>query len=408
MARKKSNDNAGALGVILFAALATLITFASAVYGVVTLVAWNYYTRKSSRIPNALSDGYFIATRKERREITELEQALADERGNLKRLNSEGKELCKRNDGQYDARSSVGKRLNGETAKSSALIEKFSQALIKLNNYSHQRKLQYLSIKVGAAAWKNASIAYVVALICFSVYTPEWVLGLASFLNSSGWPGTVNSVPSLWGILAAAALVSVVIQQVLRIYYKHSLEHKLEQAEKPAKHVAVIFTEMLAIKSGIGLYDATDLDRAEALFKERQAIRATHSSEEELPRLLTLHDPQEVAKPKLVFAAMSTDLGALAISDTNARQLDGTRSDEVKNQTTQRDLIQPSSVKKRPIWKRLLTSIAFGFMGVIAGFLGFGISGQGNFGTALVLLLPLVGLVWGFQFRQFSQKVYPS
>jgi len=67
----------------------------------------------------------------------------------------------------------------------------------------------------------------------------------------------------------------------------------------------------------------------------------------------------------------------------------------------------PSSVKKRPIWKRFLTSIAFSFMGVIADFIGFGISGQDNFGTALVLLLPLIGLVWGLQFCRFSQKVYP-
>jgi len=78
MARKKSNDNAGALGILLFAALATLITFASAVYGAVVLVAWTYYNRKSSSIPDALSDGFFIATRAESRRIAVMDIALIE------------------------------------------------------------------------------------------------------------------------------------------------------------------------------------------------------------------------------------------------------------------------------------------------------------------------------------------
>ena len=58
---------------------------------------------------------------------------------------------------------------------------------------------------------------------------------------------------------------------------------------------------------------------------------------------------------------------------------------------------------KRTLWKRLVTSVGFGAIGLVSGVVAFGLFGQGDFGTALVLIFPLIGFFWGFKFRQFSQ-----
>ena len=63
---------------------------------------------------------------------------------------------------------------------------------------------------------------------------------------------------------------------------------------------------------------------------------------------------------------------------------------------------------KRTLWKRLVTSVGFGALGLVSGVVAFGLVGQGDFGTALVLIFPLIGLVWGFRFRKFSQNTVQS
>lgn len=63
---------------------------------------------------------------------------------------------------------------------------------------------------------------------------------------------------------------------------------------------------------------------------------------------------------------------------------------------------------KRALWKRLATSVTFGVIGLVSGVIAFGLLGQGDFGTALVLIFPLIGLVWGFKFRKFPQNVPQS
>jgi hypothetical protein len=63
---------------------------------------------------------------------------------------------------------------------------------------------------------------------------------------------------------------------------------------------------------------------------------------------------------------------------------------------------------KRTLWKRLVTSVGFGALGLISGVVAFGLFGQGDFGTALVLIFPLIGLFWGFRFRKLSQNTNQS
>ena len=63
---------------------------------------------------------------------------------------------------------------------------------------------------------------------------------------------------------------------------------------------------------------------------------------------------------------------------------------------------------KRTLWKRLVTSVGFGALGLVSGVVAFGLLGQGDFGTALVLIFPLIGLVWGFRFRKFSRNTIQS
>ena len=386
MARKKSNDNAGALGIILFAALATLITFASAVYGAVVLVAWNYYTRKSSSIPDALSDGFFIATRAESRRISALDKALADERKTLASLESEGRGLKRRNDDEYDERSALGKRLNHELAMSRASERGLVVDLAELRNHSYQRRMHYLGIKVGAASWSKAGIAYITAALCFAIYTPEWVAGLNQFLNNSGWLGQIKFMPMLWGILAAAAFVSLAFQQAARLYFKHSIEQTLAQAEKPDKHAAVMFTELLAAQSDIGLHESDDLDRAEAIFKEREGMQPAAKV---VDAGLTVSPPSTAQEFNPAPPKVESSVHAITSS-----------VDAQPTQTHQR--------MKRALWKRLATSVTFGVLGVVSGVIAFGLLGQGDFGTALVLIFPLIGLVWGFKFRKFSQEVLQS
>lgn len=381
MARKKSNDNAGALGILLFAALATLITFASAVYGAVVLVAWNYYTRKSSSIPDALSDGFFIATRAESRRIAVLEKALADERKILESLESQGRGLSRRGDGEFDERSSLGKRLNRELSSSRAIERGLVIDIAELRTHSHQRRSHYLGIKIGAASWGKAGIAYITSILFFAIYTPEWVAELNQFLNRSGWLGQIKFIPMLWGILAAAALISLAVQQVARLYFKHSIEQTLAQAEKPDKHEAVMFTELLAGQSDIGLHERDDLDRAEAIFKEKEGLR----------QAAKVVDAGKVASPPSTAQKVS-----LAPPEVERSVYAHTAS--VDAQTAQ----MPPRIK-RTLWKRLVTSIGFGALGLVSGVVAFGLLGQGDFGTALVLIFPLIGLVWGFRFRKFSQ-----
>lgn len=386
MARKKSNDNAGALGVLLFAALATLITFASAVYGAVVLVAWNYYNRKSSNIPDALSDGFFIATRAESRRIAALDKALADERKNLVSLESEGRSLKRRNDDEFDERSGLGKRLNHELSASRASKRGLVIEMAELRNYSYQRRSHYLGIKVGAASWSKAGIAYITAILFFAIYTPEWVAELNQFLNRSGWLGQIKFIPMLWGILAAAAFVSLAFQQAARLYFKHSIEQTLAQAEKPDKHEAVMFTELLAAQSDIGLHESDDLDRAEAIFKEKEGI-------------------QQAAKVVDAGKAASPPLTAQKVS---AAPPEVERSAHAFTVSVDAQTAQMPPRIKRTLWKRLVTSVGFGALGLVSGVVAFGLVGQGDFGTALVLILPLIGLVWGFRFRKFSQNTVQS
>ena len=386
MARKKSNDNAGALGVLLFAALATLITFASAVYGAVVLVAWNYYNRKSSSIPDALSDGFFIATRAESRRIAELDKTLADERKILASLESQGRGLSRRGDGEFDERSGLVKRLNHELSSSRASERGLVIDMAELRNHSYQRRSHYLGIKVGAASWGKAGIAYITAILFFAIYTPEWVAELNQFLNRSGWLGQIKFIPMLWGILAAAALISLAVQQTARLYFKHSIEQTLAQAGKPDKHEAVMFTELLAAQSDIGLHERDDLDRAEAIFKEKEGIR----------QAAKVVDAGKVASPPSTAQKVST---APPEVERSAHAL----TTSVDAQTAQ----MPPRIK-RTLWKRLVTSVGFGALGLVSGVVAFGLVGQGDFGTALVLIFPLIGLVWGFRFRKFSQNTVQS
>lgn len=386
MARKKSNDNAGALGVLLFAALATLITFASAVYGAVVLVAWNYYNRKSRSIPDALSDGFFIATRAESRRIAALDKALADERKNLASLESEGRGLKRRNDDEFDERSGLGKRLNHELSASRASERGLVIDMAELRNYSYQRRSHYLGIKVGAASWSKAGIAYITAALCFAIYTPEWVAGLNQFLNNSGWLGQIKFIPMLWGILAAAAFVSLAFQQAARLYFKHSIEQTLAQAEKPDKHAAVMFTELLAAQSDIGLHESDDLDRVEAILKERAGIQPAAKV---VDVGLTV-SPSSTAQ-KVSSAPPEVEMSVHALTAS------------VDAQTAQ----MPPRIK-RTLWKRLVTSVGFGALGLVSGVVAFGLLGQGDFGTVLVLIFPLIGLVWGFRFRKFSRNTIQS
>ena len=255
------------------------------------------------------------------------------------------------------------------------------------SNHSYQRRSHYLGIKVGAASWGKAGIAYITAILFFAIYTPEWVAELNQFLNRSGWLGQIKFMPMLWGILAAAALVSLAFQQAARLYFKHSVEQRLAQAEKPDKHAAVMFTELLAAQSGIGLSERDDLDRAEAIFKEKEGIQRAAKVVDAKPTFSPSSTTQEF-KPALPNVespghAMTASIGA-----------------QPTNQVPQRI--------RRALWKRLATSVIFGLIGLVSGVIAFGLSGQGNFGTALVLIFPITGSVLGFRFRKFSQKVYPS
>ena len=391
MARKKSSDSAGALVLLLFAALvavlATLITFASAAYGFVALVAWNFYTRKSNRIPVALSAGYFIATRAESRSIVELEKSLADTRKELSGLVSEGRGLTRRIDGEYDERSGLGKNLNREISGSRSSESSMVVELSTLRNYSYQRRLHYLKIKAAAAAWRKAGFAYITAIVGFLIYTPSWVAELNQFLNKSGSFGQIKQVPLLWGILAAAAIISIAVQQVMRLYCKYSLQRRLELGVKPDKHVAVRFTELLAAQSGVGLYESDDLSRAEVIFKEREATKKAPDAVAEL---------QPVSKP----SAGQQFRPAPPMAESASPAITASSSTKAA---------APAPVRlKRALWKRLATAVIFGLIGLVSGFITFGLSGQGNFGVVAILILPIVGLAWGFNFRKYSQKVKPT
>jgi outer membrane biosynthesis protein TonB len=314
MVRKKSNDSAGAVGFLLLAALATLITLASAFYGIVLLVAWNFYARKSSRIQTVNSVGYFMPTRQESRQIAELEKAVADARSELKSLQSQGQGLSLRSDGEYDERSSVGKRLNRETGAAFSEERSLVLELDEVRNYRYARLNRYLEIKVGAASWKRAGIAYVIAIPFFFIARPDWVVGLSEFLNKSGWLGTFKAIPLLWGVLAAAAFVSLIVQQAIRLYSRHAIQRALEKGEKPARHAAIRFTEMLANELDIGLCEAADLETAKAIFKEREAtenqtpapsptLTVEVKPEPVVPKVAEQFKPKvnEVPRPKRAF-----------------------------------------------------------------------------------------------------------
>jgi hypothetical protein len=294
--------------------------------------------------------------------------------------------LSRRGDGEFDERSGLGKRLNHELSTSRASERGLVIDMAELRNYSYQRRSHYLGIKVGAASWSKAGIAYITAALCFAIYTPEWVAGLNQFLNNSGWLGQIKFIPMLWGILAAAAFVSLAFQQAARLYFKHSIEQTLAQAEKPDKHAAVMFTELLAAQSDIGLHESDDLDRVEAILKERAGIQPAAKV---VDVGLTVSPPSTAQKVSPAPPEVETSVHALTAS--------------VDAQTAQ----MPLRIK-RTLWKRLVTSVGFGALGLVSGVVAFGLLGQGDFGTALVLIFPLIGLVWGFRFRKFSRNTIQS
>jgi hypothetical protein len=295
----------------------------------------------------------------------------------------------------------LGKRLNKEVAEASYLVKRFCEELAILNNYSSQRREYFIDIKAKAVSWEKAGITYLAAALCFLIYTPEWVAGLNQFLNKSVWLGEVKFLPMMWGILAASALVSIVIQQASKVYYKYALDNKLERAEKPPKHAAILFTEMLAFQSEIGLYEVEDFERAEAIFKEREANQLTQINKADLPSKPTLAEMVET-KQELYLHVVDQIQPLPKPNDRPLEESSALPLQIEKSIQTTTENISPLVIK-RPLWKRLLTSVAFGVFGVIAGFLGFGLSDQGNLGAAMVLIFPLVGLVWGFRFRKFSK-----
>jgi hypothetical protein len=310
-----------------------------------------------------------------------MDKALADERKILASLESQGRGLSRRGDGEFDERSGLGKRLNHELSASRASERGLVVDMAELRNHSYQRRSHYLGIKVGAASWGKAGIAYITAILFFAIYTPEWVAELNQFLNKSGWLGQIKFIPMLWGILAAAALISLAVQQAARLYFKYSIEQTLARAEKPDKHAAVMFTELLAVQSGIGLTERDDLDRAEAIFKKKEEIR----------QAAKVDDAGQVDSPPSTAQRISA---ARPEVESSAHALTATAD----AQTAQ----MPPRIK-RTLWKRLVTSVGFGAIGLVSGVVAFGLFGQGDFGTALVLIFPLIGFFWGFKFRQFSQ-----
>lgn len=170
MARKKSNDNAGALGVLLFAALATLIR--SPRSSMARLFWWlgDPTAENPAAFPMRYQTGFSLQPVRIAA-IAELDKTLADERKVLASLESQGCGLSRRGDGEFDERSGLGKRLNHElsTSRASGLVIDMAE----LRNHSYQRRSQYLGIKVGAASWGKAGIAYITAILFFAIYTPE-------------------------------------------------------------------------------------------------------------------------------------------------------------------------------------------------------------------------------------------
>ena len=189
------------------------------------------------------------------------------------------------------------------------------------------------------------------------------------------------------GILAAAAIISIAVQQVMRLYCKYSLQRALELGVKPDKHVAVRFTELLATQSGVGLYESDDLSRAEVIFKEREATNQALNAVADVQPASKLSAGQQF---KTAPAMAESASPAIAASTSTKAAI-------------------PAPVRlKRALWKRLAASVIFGMIGLVTGLITFGLSGQGNFGVVTILILPLVGLAWGFNFRKFSQKVKSS
>lgn len=256
----------------------------------------------------------------------------------------------------------------------------------EFGNHSHQRKIHNLGMKIGDASWGEAGIASIAAVLFFAINNPEWAAGQKQFLKTSGLFGQIGFIPMLWGILAAAALISLTVEQVVRHYFKYSVEKRLAQAEKPDKHAAFMFTELLAAESDVGLHESDDLDRAKAIFNEREGIQPASKLVDAVQVVSPPSTTQKVSPAKPKFES-----SALAITSS---------VDAQPTQTHQR--------MKRALWKRLVTSLGFGSLGLVSGVVAFGLLGQGDFGTVLVLIFPLIGLVWGFRFRKFSQNTNQS
>jgi hypothetical protein len=379
MARKKSKDSAGALGLLLFAALATLITVAAAVYAVIVFVAWVYYGNKAKRIPPATSDGYFIATHAESRQISELKRILSKERKTLSGLKSEGHELSRRSDGDFDERSALGKRLNREISRSVASERGLVIELTELQEYSHQRREHYLNIKVAAASWRKAGFAFLIAIACFTVYTPTWVSVLNHYLSNSGWMGQINSMPLIWGVLAAAAMVSLAVQQLSRFYYRSAYDKELANGDEPGKLAAAWFTEYLAAQSEIGIYSSEDFERAD---------NKLMVSEQQQPIAVSVMDAPTTQQPPASASQQTAELVEQPVTKSSFSP--------PAESTPPKSTPHPT----RALWKRVLASTLFTALGFFTGIVAFGLTGQGNFGTALVLIFPIVGMVWGFNFRK--------
>jgi hypothetical protein len=430
MARNsKSKDSAGALGFVLLLLVATLLVFLAMFYGVIVFIASFNFRRNLARLPVATSNRLFVPTREEARAIADADERLKQEKLDLQTLKSQGRGLTKRNDGAFDERNSAGKDLNENLRLCKAEIADLQSSLQELRAYRSERFHHYVNAVVKARSWNQATLAYVVALIGFMVVTPQWVVGLAGFLSRNSWVGPIASVPLLWGVMTAAAMVSVAVLGLGLMVRPHFVRSGLNKAPAPEETAAITFTERYAAMTGIGNCDPSDSGKSQAVDKAPAAVLnemdsvAVAKLAPALPvgqilvhkELVAAPINKQVAVTTIVKPPLAIDLGLQVVTPTLAAAVQVPRPTILVMPATQpsaskpAQAVTPSKPAKKwnvpALWKRLSFAVLGGLLGTITMIFVIG-------GTQLPVWIaaplglgsPIVGLIMGFQYYKFFNK----
>ncbi|MDO8729507.1 MAG: hypothetical protein Q7K26_06560 [bacterium] len=402
MARKsksKGELGAGLLLIFLFV-LASVIVLLTIVSSFVLIGYWAYYKGLSQKLPTPQSKDDFVQTREENRLIAIAEKQCASAATLASQIETEGAQLSKRKDRQYDERSELGKRLNAQTSRTDNDRIHGSIAISVNKQFVSSRYDHHVLVESWQRGFSVAMYAYFGVLIAIVIFKPQFVVNLSEKLNSNAFISAPSFLPNLWGAMFVASVCAALGFFITRWFAKKSIESNLANGKRLTKLEAIAFSEVFAQISEIGnIFDKHCKDSAKFLADRKKELA---TKQRELKNKSTEKIEEEISiRPAEVRPVQVNVVEVMAPEPT---QLMEKPSIEIVDKMVSPQLpikIKSPDGKQRPaLWLRLIgmfIGACFGFIASMSIFIT-------NLVNPVASMLSVIGITLFFAIVGYRKK----